>query len=416
MHSESSPSCRRWHAESMKRHSERSEESGSESGGAPKKGKGEIPRFARNDSLFQSRFLKGLGRCLLLLALLLPLAGLLACKAYDSTKSTPQIPPGGVLLQGAGATFPSLLYMKWFAAYHEAHPDTVITYDAVGSGEGIRRFLGKNLEDFEQVDFGASDAALQDSEIAQVPEGVVMLPATAGGVALAYNLPGIQGDLKLSRRAYVGIFLGEIKNWNDPLIAASNPEMKLPKLTIATVVRRDASGTTFAFTKHLDAISERWRAQYGPSTLVDWPGNAMRAKGNEGVAGVLQHSVGAIGYVGSEFAIKYGLRTALLENKSGKYLKPTQDSLRAALESVELPQNLRAFVPDPATPDAYPVATFTWILLRKNYVDAKKAKSIRDLFSWALVEGQQYSSQLGYVPLPRGVVDKAQGALRTITP
>jgi phosphate transport system substrate-binding protein len=353
---------------------------------------------------------------LLLLALLLPLAGFLGCKAYDSTKSTRQIPPGGVLLQGAGATFPSLLYKQWFAAYHEAHPNTVITYDAVGSGEGIRRFMGRNVEDFERVDFGASDAALQDSEIAQMPEGVLMLPATAGGVALAYNLPGIQGDLKLSRRAYVGIFLGEIKNWNDPLIAASNPGMKLPKLTIATVVRRDASGTTFAFTKHLDAISDPWRARYGPSTLVDWPGNAMRAKGNEGVAGVLQHSGGAIGYVGSEFAIKYGLQTALLENKSGKYVKPTKDSLRAALESVELPQNLRAFVPDPATPDAYPIATFTWILLRKNYVDAKKAKSIRELFSWALVEGQQYSSPLGYVPLPTEVVDKAQAALRTIAP
>ena len=382
--SESSPSCRRWHLESM--------------------------------SPFQSRFLEELGRNLLLLALLLPLAGFLGCKSYDSTKTMPQIPPGGVLLQGAGATFPSLLYKQWFAVYHEAHPKTVITYDAVGSGEGIRRFLGKNVADFEQVDFGASDAAMQDNEIAQIPDGVVMLPATAGGVALAYNLPDVQGDLRLSRRAYVGIFMGEIKNWNDPLIAASNPGLKLPKLTIATVVRRDASGTTFAFTKHLEAISDPWRARYGPSTLVDWPGNAMRAKGNEGVAGVLQHSVGAIGYVGSEFAIKNALQTALLENKSGKYVKPTEDSLRAALQSVDLPQNLRAFVPDPATPDAYPIATFTWILLRKNYVDAQKANSIRDLFSWALIDGQQYSSQLGYVPLPPAVVGKAQEALKSITP
>ena len=421
---------------------DRTEESCSEPGGPPKKRQGEIPSFHENGSAEGALECRGLTppsppglraggnlrrrqaaalqgasrRNLLLLALLLPLAGFLACQGYDSTKTTPQIPPGGVLLQGAGATFPSLLYKQWFAIYHKEHPKTVITYDAVGSGEGIRRFLGKNVEDSEQVDFGASDAAMQDSEIAQIPDGVVMLPATAGGVALAYNLPDVQGDLKLSRRAYVGIFLGEIKNWNDPLIAASNPGLKLPKLTIATVVRRDASGTTFAFTKHLDAISDQWRARYGPSTLVDWPGNAMRAKGNEGVAGVLQHSVGAIGYVGSEFAVKYGLQTALLENKSGKYVKATEDSLRAALASVELPQNLRAYIPDPATPDAYPIATFTWILLRKNYIDAQKAKSIRDLFSWALVEGQQYSSPLGYVPLPPGVVDKAQGALKTITP
>jgi phosphate transport system substrate-binding protein len=321
-----------------------------------------------------------------------------------------------VLLAGAGATFPSLLYKQWFVAYQQAHPKTVITYDAVGSGEGVRRFLGRNVEDEEQVDFGASDAALEDNDIAQIPGGVVMLPVTAGGVALAYNLPDVQGELKLSRRAYVGIFMGEIKTWNDPLIAAANPGLKLPKLTIVTVVRHDASGTTFAFTKHLDAISEKWRSQHGPSTLVDWRGNAMQAKGNEGVAGLLQYSIGAIGYVGYEFATKYGLRTALLENKSGKYVKPTEDSLRAALASVEMPANLRAYTPDPPAPDAYPITTFTWVLLRKNYRDAEKARSIRDLFSWALGEGQQYASGLGYVPLPRGVAEKAQAALRTVTP
>ena len=161
----------------------------------------------------------------------------------------------------------------------------MITYDSVGSGEGIRRFIGRDVKNEDQVDFGASDAAMQDNQIAQVPDGVVMLPVTAGGVVLAYNVPGVPQGLRLSRRAYAGIFLGEIKNWNDPLIAAANPGVKLPKLTIVTVVRQDASGTTFAFTKHLDAISEKWRSQYGPSTLVDWPGNAMRAKGNEGVAG-----------------------------------------------------------------------------------------------------------------------------------
>ena len=166
------------------------------------------------------------------------------------------------------------------------------------------------------------------------------------------------------------------------------------------MVRQDSSGTTFAFTKHLDAISEDWRSRFGPSTLVDWPGNAMRAKGNEGVAGLLQHSVGAIGYVGYEFAYKYGLRTARLENRSGQFVKPSEDSLRAALASVEMPANLRAYVPDPPAPDAYPIATFTWILLRRNYADSAKAKSLRAVFSWALGEGQQSASSLGYVPLP----------------
>jgi phosphate transport system substrate-binding protein len=243
-----------------------------------------------------------------------------------------------------------------------------------------------------------------------------MVPVTAGGVAIAYNLPGGPQELKLSRRAYAGIFLGEIKNWNDPLIAATNPGVKLPKLTIVTVVRQDASGTTFAFTKHLDAISEKWRNQYGPSTLVDWPGNAMRAKGNEGVAGLLYHSVGGLGYVGYEFAHRYGLQIALLENKEGKFVKPNEENLRAALASAQMPENLRVYVPDPSGPDAYPIATFTWILLRKNYGDPAKAKAIRDLFAWSLSDGQRYASDLGYIPLPPEVVEKAQAALRTVTP
>jgi phosphate transport system substrate-binding protein len=363
-----------------------------------------------------SRFLLQFSRLLLALAALGLLGNFYACSLQGPAKVKPQVPPGGVLLQGAGATFPSLLYKQWFAAYQQAHPQTVIAYDSVGSGEGIRRFLGRNVDDEDKVDFGASDAALQDQEIAQAPDGVVMVPMTAGGVALAYNLPGVSQELRLSRRAYSGIFLGEIKNWNDPLIAAANPGVKLPKLTIATVVRRDASGTTFAFTKHLDAISEKWRSQYGASTVVDWPGTAMRAKGNEGVAGLLQQSVGGLGYVGSEFAHKYGLRAALLENKEGKYIKPSEENLRAALASAQMPENLRVYVPDPSGPDAYPIATFTWILLRKNYGDPAKAKAIRDLFAWSLGDGQHYASDLGYVPLPPEVVEKAQAALRTVAP
>jgi len=363
-----------------------------------------------------SRFFLKLCRLLRALAALALLANLLACSARGPEKPKPQVPPGGVLLQGAGATFPSPLYKRWFDAYQQAHAQTVITYDSVGSGEGIRRFIGRNVSDEDKLDFGASDAALQDKEIAQAPDGVVMVPMTAGGVALAYNLPGVPQELKLSRRAYTGIFLGEIKNWNDPLIAAANPGVKLPKLTIVTVVRQDASGTTFAFTKHLDAISEKWRSQYGPATVVNWPGNAMRAKGNEGVAGLLQQSVGGLAYVGSEFAHGYKLRAALLENKEGRFVKPSEESIRAALASAQMPENLRVYVPDPSSPEAYPIATFTWILLRQNYADPAKAKAIRDLFAWSLGDGQHYASDLGYVPLPPEVVEKAQTALQTVKP
>jgi phosphate transport system substrate-binding protein len=355
-------------------------------------------------------------RLLLALATLGLLGGSLACSTRGTGKTPPLVPPGGVLLQGAGASFPAPLYKRWFAAYQKDHPQTVISYDSVGSGEGIRRFIGGNVSDEEKVDFGASDAALQDNEIAQAQDGVAMVPMTAGGVVLAYNLPGVSQELKLSRRAYAGIFLGEITNWNDPLIVAANPGVTLPKLTIVTVVRQDASGTTFAFSKHLGAISEKWRSRHIPSTLVDWPGNAMRAKGNEGVAGLLSHSVGSLGYVGYEFAHRYGLQIARLENKAGKYVDPNRESFLAALASAWTPENLRLYVPDPSGSGAYPIATFSWILLRKNYKDPTKAKALRDLFAWGLDDGQQYAADLGYVPLPPEVVQKAQAALQTVKP
>jgi phosphate transport system substrate-binding protein len=363
-----------------------------------------------------SRFLLKFSRLLLALVALGPLGSFLACSGQGRGNTTPSIPPGGVLLQGAGATFPSPLYKKWFAAYQQAHPQAVINYDSVGSGEGMRRFIGRDAATEDLVDFGASDAALTDEDIAHVLGGVVMLPVTAGGVVLAYNLPDVAGELKLSRRALAGIFLGEIKTWNDPLIAAANPGIKLPKLTIVTVVRQDASGTTFAFTKHLDAISDKWRNLYGPSTLVDWPGNAMRAKGNEGVAGLLSHSVGGLGYVGYEFAHRYGLRTALLENKAGNFVEPNEANLRVALASAEMPENLRVYVPDPAAPEAYPIATFTWILLRRHNGNQDKARALRELFAWTLSDGQAFAADLGYIPLPPEVVEKAQSALQSVKP
>jgi phosphate transport system substrate-binding protein len=324
-----------------------------------------------------------------------------------------KLPAGTILLNGAGATFPSVFYNRLFDAYHDSHPQIAIKYAAVGSGEGIRRFIGKNVEEKEKVDFGASDAAMSDAEIASTGDNTLMVPMTAGCVVLAYNLPGFNRELKLSRRAYAGIFLGEIKQWNDPLIAQSNPGVKLPNVTIATAVRLDGSGTTFAFTKNLDAVSEKWRSQFGPATLVDWPGNAMRAKGNEGVAGLIGNSEGAIGYVGYEFARKLGLKTAAIENKEGKYVKPSEESCRVALATTEMPENLRIFVPDPEGADSYPIVTFSWILLRKKY-DPETAKALRELFLWCLQDGQRYSVELGYIEVPLSVAEKARAALNTI--
>ena len=351
-----------------------------------------------------------------LLAVVVLIGSINGCSSNDMKEETPKAPPGGILLRGAGATFPAWLYERWFEVYQNDHTKTIISYDRVGSGEGTRRFIGKNIKEGERVDFGASDAAMNDADIDQVPSGVVLLPVTAGSVALAYNLPALEGDIKLSRKAYTGIFLGEIKYWNDPAIAITNPGIRLPKISIMTVVRQDKSGTTYAFTKHLDAISEKWRAQHGPATLVSWPGNAMRATGNEGVAARIKLSIGSIGYVSYEFASRLGLKLAVLENKEGKFVKPTEQSCTAALAAAEMPENLRTFVPDPSGPDSYPIVTFSWILLYKNYQDAEKAKSIRDLFQWCLLDGQKYAPELGYVRLPANITEKALAALNTVGP
>jgi phosphate transport system substrate-binding protein len=317
---------------------------------------------------------------------------------------------GTLLLKGAGATFPSLLYKQWFATYESSHPRTAVSYEAVGSGEGVRRFIGRNITDNERIDFGASDSAMTDEQAAQVTGGAQFLPLTGGCVTLSYNIPGIEGDLRLSRRAYAGIFLGQVRSWNDPLITETNPGMNLPKLTIVTVVRQDASGTTYAFTKHLDATSDSWQSRFGAANLVNWPGNAMRAEGNEGVAGRIQHAEGSIGYVGYEFAHRLGLHMALVENRSGSFVKPSGETCAAALAAADMPENLRVYVPDPTGANAYPIVTFSWILLYRKY-DSEKASALHDLFVWCLRDGQQSAPDLGYVPLPPNVVMKALAAL-----
>jgi phosphate transport system substrate-binding protein len=270
---------------------------------------------------------------------------LTGCSTSQSDDEAPK--SRGIAITGAGSTFSSVLFDRWFTVYHDSHPNVFITYAAVGSGEGVRRFIGKNVSDNERVDFGASDSAMSDAELAQTNNETLMVPITAGCVVLAYNLPDFHGDLKISRRAYVSIFLGEAHSWSDPRIAESNPGIKLPDLSIVNAVRQDSSGTTFAFTQHLAAISDKWRSQFGAATLINWPGNAMRGKGNEGVAGLIQKSPGSIGYVGYEFARRIGLDMAALENKDGQFIQPSEQSCAAGLATAELPDNLRAFVPDP---------------------------------------------------------------------
>ncbi len=309
-------------------------------------------------------------------------------------------------LSGAGATFPAPLYQRWAVEYNKLHPKVQVNYQSVGSGAGVKQFVQGT------VDFAASDAAMSDEEIAKVKQGVVMIPATAGSIVIAYNLPDVK-DLKLSREAYVGIFLGKVTKWNDPAIAKENPGVTLPDMSINVAFRADGSGTTFVFTKHLAAINKDFADEVGTDKSVTWPVGAG-GKGNEGVTALVKQTPGTIGYVEYGYAVNNGLSMASLQNKAGNFVKPTDASGAATLGHVEFPENLRVWPEDPTGDEDYPIATFTWLLLYKKYTDADKLKALKEFVTYGLVEGQKFSAELGYIPLPAPVVEKSKVALATI--
>ena len=327
--------------------------------------------------------------------------GLSSCGGGGTTSAG-----GGVKLHGAGASFPAPLYTKWFKAYSGAHNDVQIDYQSVGSGGGVKNFIDMT------VDFGASDAAMKPEEIAKVTGGAVLLPMTAGSVAITYNLEGVS-NLNLSRKAYTGIFLGKVKMWNDPLIAASNHDVKLPATPINVVVRADSSGTTFVFTQHLSAISEEFAKNPGTNNMPNWS-VGTRSKGNEGITASIKTTPGSIGYIEFGYAKSQNLPMAVLENKSGKFVAPTTAAGQVALTAISLPENLIAWNPDPDPADAYPIVTYTWLLCYKRYPDNRKAEVLRDLLNYSLTEGQKDAEPLGYIPLPPAVVEKVKSAVQTI--
>ncbi len=310
-------------------------------------------------------------------------------------------------LQGAGASFPAPIYERWFKDYSDAHKGLTIEYQKVGSGAGV-----KAVQD-HTVDFGASDAAMTDEEIAVVEEGVVMLPMTAGAVVLAYNVPDVK-ELKLSREAYAGIFLGKITKWNDPVIAACNPDAELPDLEITVIRRADSSGTTYVFTQHLSAVSQEWKDGPGTGKTVNWPESDkfLGAKGNDGIAQQVSDTAGAIGYIEYSYADQNNIPMAILQNKDGEYVKPSLESAKAALAAVELPENLRVWVPDPEGKDCYPIVTYTWLLCYKKYDDPKTLKILKDVIEYCLTEGQKISGEMGYVPLPDKVVEAVREKMK----
>ncbi|HEY7168556.1 MAG TPA: phosphate ABC transporter substrate-binding protein PstS [Candidatus Binatia bacterium] len=312
-----------------------------------------------------------------------------------------------VKLQGAGASFPAPLYLKWFKSYSASKPNIQIDYQSVGSGSGVKSFIDRT------VDFGASDAAMKPDEIAKVNGGVVLLPMTAGAIVLAHSLKEVP-NLRLSRDAYVGIFSGKITKWNDPVIASANPDAKLPDAPINVIVRADSSGTTNVFTRHLSAVSKDFEQNVGVNNMPNWP-VGTRSKGNEGITASLMTTPGSIGYVEYGYAQSQKLPVAMLQNKAGNYVSASTASASAALASGQLPADLIAWVSDPDGKDAYPIVTYTWMLFYKKYDNAAKAKAVRDLINYGLTDGQKESEPLGYVPLPAEVVTKVKAAAETIS-
>ena len=343
--------------------------------------------------------MKKLPRSLLVLAAIITVS-FVACSGNKSSSE-------GVKLQGAGASFPAPLYQKWFKSYGASHEGVEIDYQSVGSGSGVKSVIDKT------VDFGASDAAMSPEDMGRVEGGVQLLPMTAGCIVLTYNLKGVTG-LKLSRQAYAGIFLGKVTKWNDPLIVKSNAGISLPDESINVVVRADGSGTTFVFTKHLGAISPEFAQNPGVNTLPNWP-VGTRSKGNEGVTASVMTTPGSIGYIEYGYAKSQNLPMAILENKSGDFVAPSIASAQAALATAQFPDNLIAWVPDPDAKDAYPIATYTWIICYKQYHDKGKFQVLQGLLTYCLTDGQKESEALGYIPLPAAVADKAKAAIQNIT-
>lgn len=310
-----------------------------------------------------------------------------------------------LLVNGAGATFPFPLYSKWFAEYNKLKPDLQFNYQSIGSGGGIQQITNKT------VDFGASDAPMKDEQLAAAP-GTVHIPTVLGAVVVTYNAPVPQ--LRLTPETLSGIFLGKITKWNDPAIAKVNPGTKLPDADIAVIHRSDGSGTSNIFTDYLSKVSPEWKAKVGAGTSVKWPAG-LGAKGNEGVTGLVKQTPGAIGYVELAYANQNKLPMAELQNKDGAFVKPTMESTSAAAAGIVVPDDFRVSITNASGKDAYPMASFTYILVPRDQQDSAKGAAVVNFLWWAVHDGQQFAQPLDYAPLPKAVVAKVEAKLKTLT-
>lgn len=307
-------------------------------------------------------------------------------------------------LNGAGATFPYPIYSKWFSEYHKLHPDIQINYQSIGSGGGIRQVIAGT------VDFGASDGPMTDQQIAEAKKPLLHVPTVLGADVPAYNIPGVSAELKFTPDVLADIFLGKISKWNDPRITGVNPGVKLPDQTITVVHRSDGSGTTYVWTDYLSKISPEWQSTVGKGTSVKWP-VGIGGKGNEGVAGNIRQLPGSLGYIELVYAVQNKILYGSVRNASGQFIKADLSSITAAAAGVKMPADFRVSITNAAGKTAYPISSFTWLLVPTNPSDANKGKILKEFLFWMLDQGQTMTEALTYAPLPKPVVELEKAAI-----
>ncbi len=311
-------------------------------------------------------------------------------------------------LNGAGATFPYPIYSKWFSEYNKLHPDVQINYQSIGSGGGIRQVINGT------VDFGASDGPMTDEQLKEAKFKILHIPTVLGAVVPAYNVPGVSAELKFTPEALAGIFLGKISNWNDAAIANANPGVKLPNQNIIVVHRSDGSGTTFIFTDYLSKVSKEWESAVGKGTSVKWP-VGLGGKGNEGVAGQVRQLQGSIGYIELIYALQNKITYGLVRNAAGNFVKASLDGVTEAAASVKtMPADFRVSITNAPGKTAYPISSFTWLLIPEQSKDPKKGKILSDFLNWMVTDGQKMTYSLSYAPLPNSVAEKVKVAIKQV--
>ncbi len=312
-------------------------------------------------------------------------------------------------LNGAGATFPNPIYQKWFTEYSASHPGVQLNYQSLGSGAGIRQVIAGT------VDFGASDGPMSNEQLGQCHEKVLHIPTVLGAVVPAYNIPGVNRELKFTPELLAGIFLGKINNWSDPAIAQVNPGVKFPNMPIVVAHRSDGSGTTYVFTDYLSKVSPEWNSSVGKGTSVKWP-VGLGGKGNEGVAGTIRQIDGSIGYIELIYAVQNNITYGVVRNKSGNFVKASLETTTdaAAAAASNMPEDYRVSITDAAGKNAYPIASFTWLLIPQQSKDAAKGKVLHDFLVWMLKNGESETKDLTYAPLPKEVAKKVMATVNTI--